>query len=718
MSQGVLGPELKKYFPEVIHATRIAFARTNVTAQTKDNFEEMVLAVDPSFFSMFTIPFKSKSGLKGTIQPADIFLSESAAAKLFGKKDPVGEPVSIGGLGEFQVAAIFKDFPFATHIHCDFIVSFANIERTQPLAASWESNNYYNYVLLPEGHDAEAFNKKLNDFISRHIPASWTSYQYYLQPLTEVHGDDSYIGNPFSSPGKTMLISLVTVGMIILLLACFNYMNMATARSTRRAVEVGIRKVMGAYRLQLIGQFMAESVILVVISFSLGILWADLSLPAFEAFMGPQLQLTMHSYFNDYRMATTLLISVAVVSLVAGSYPSFFLSRFVPVMVLKGKQVSDSSRRLRRALVSLQFTLTGIFIVVAIVVFRQADYLKSRDLGFDKENLAVVVATPPVDISLESFKSELLKTPGVKSVCSSSSLPGAKKLETTDVRVAGAPAESNIKTTWLSADHDYVTTLGLKLLAGRNFLANGMDIGRSVILNERAIGVLGWTPEQAIGKKLAGLTFSDSIPGVVVGVVADYNAAALRRKIANLMIVCGADHKRFLARIEGGDQQVTEKMTEIVNRFDSSNTTPVMTFGEYMESLYVAETKIGQLLTFFTILAITIGALGLYALSAYEGEQRMKELGIRKILGASSTQLLLMLSRNFLRPVLVALVISMPLAFLVANLWLRTYPYRMSWSITIFLEATLCMFVLGWIAIVSQGIKASTLNPADTLRHE
>jgi putative ABC transport system permease protein len=717
-SPGVLAPELLKNFSEVTEASRVAFLRTNVNVRGNENFEEQALAVDPSFFSIFTIPLKKNTNRKILHSASEILISQSLAVKLFGRRNAIGEQISVQDIGDFTIASVYEDFPFASHLQGNLIFSFSSIEKTQPLALSWNSNLHFNYALLSPEQNVGEFNRKLDAFIHKYTPEAWSQYEYHLQPLARVHIDDSYSGNPFSFIGETLIISFCTVAIIILMLACFNYMNMATARSARRAVEVGVRKVMGAYRTQLISQFMAESMILCTISFLLAILWADLALPFFNAFIGAELPLHMSDLFSDYWLVALLIGCNILVALAAGSYPAFFLSRFVPAVVLKGKQINDSSRRLRRGLVGLQFTLTGILIVTAIIVFKQADYMRNKDLGFTKENLALFGATPPKNISTETFKNELLKVPGVRQVTGSSTLLG-RRAEVTELRNAGEPAEKNTKVAWLSIDHDYISTLKIPLLAGRNFYTNGSDGTRSVILNEQAAGLLGWTPQEAIGKRVSGFIFQDSLPGEVVGVVSDFHVSSLRRLIPPLVMNYTTDNNRFIARLEGpAPHDIRKRLDATLNKLIPGNTFQVRLIDDYLSEVYMVEEKMGQLLTFFTVLALIIGFLGLYALSAYEGEQRIKELGLRKIMGATSMELLILLSKNFFKPVIVALLISMPLAFLVGNFWLQTFPYHTSWSVGIFLQAAFLMFLMGWMAVMGQGIKASHLNPVDALRYE
>ncbi|MBT1697362.1 ABC transporter permease [Fulvivirgaceae bacterium PWU4] len=720
-TQGVLGPELIRNFAEIKEATRVGILQENVLIENKEPMERKIIAVDPAFFSIFTIPFKTASSKKNVLPDDGILISESEAVTLFGKDDPIGKVITVQDMASFRVVGVYKDM-LRSHLRSGYIISFTWVEKTQPHASSWNFNSFYNYVLLAQRDDAKVIGKRIDTFVHKHTPESWKSFEFFLQPLTEIYVDTTYTGNPMPAIGKTYAYAFAAVGLVILLLACFNYMNMATARSARRALEVGIRKVMGAYRRQLIAQFLMESFIICTFSFLLAILWADLALPFFQSFTNASqiemMRFDLSNFFSDYRLVAGLILCNFLLALVAGCYPAFFLSRFIPVSVLKGRKMSDSSRKMRRTLVSVQFTLTAILVVLVTVIFRQVHYMKSKDLGFNKEGLLLFAAVPNSNTSVASFKAELQKIAGVKQITVASTLPG-RLINTTGLRRVNTPEAENLKIGFVSVDHDYIPTLRLTLLAGRNFHVNGADTDTGIILNEKAVQALGWTPEEAIGKKVSGFIFRDSLPGEVIGVIKDYHVSSLRKEIMPLALSYQAVNNRYIARLESGNlAQTRDLVKQAATPLVSGTTFEAKLMDDYLDSVYMLEEKMGQLFTFFATLAIIIGCLGLYALSAYEGEQRIKELGIRKIMGATSLQLLILLSRNFLRPVFISLVIAMPLAYVIGNFWLQTFPYHTSWSAGIFLQAAFWLLMLGWLTILGQGVRASGLNPADTLRHE
>jgi putative ABC transport system permease protein len=724
LTQGVLGPELAKNFGEIKAATRLALSFKSLHVEGKEPIEGKVLAVDPSYLSIFTLPLKAGSEKKDVISLKGIAISASAAARLFGGADPLGQTITVAEIGDLKVTGVFYDFPNQAHVRADYLISFSWIEKSEPLALSWSSNSYYTYVLLRGETDPARFNQKLNTFVHQYIPASWKSYQYFLQPLLEIHMDDTFHSNASPAVGKKVIIPVVTMAVIILVLACFNYMNLATAKSARRAQEVGIRKVMGAYRGQLIRQFLAESFILCTFSFFLAILWADLALPFFNAFLSmPTIfgdrDLSMNTFFNDYKLLGALVACIILLSVAAGSYPAFFLSRFLPATVLKSRHVSDSSHKLRKALVLVQFSLTTILLVMAVVAYRQTDFMKTKDLGFNKDELVVFSAVRNTNMGLEVFKSELLKIPGVKQVTSVSGLPG-RSLGANEIRPYNAPKEDNIRIGWLSIDHDYIPALQLTLLAGRNFSADGADEKTGVIINEMAASELGCYPvETAIGKPLSGFVFGDSLRGEVIGVVKDFHASSLRRKITPMVLCYGSANNRYMVKIEGREfSEAKEQIEAGLRKLIPDKPVEAMSMDDYIDNVYMPEDKMGAMLTFFAALAIIIGCLGLYALSAYEGERRTKELGLRKIMGATTMQLLTFLSKGFMRLVLIALLIAMPLAFLLATIWLLSFPYRITLSSGLFLQAAFYVLLLSWFTIASQVIAAARLNPVDALRHE
>jgi putative ABC transport system permease protein len=716
VTQGVLAPELVKSFPEIEQATRVGFTTTSLIRDNQEPVQEKLMAVDPAYFSIFTIPFK-KAPAGAPLREDGILISENAARRLFGEKNPIGETVSMGNEIHLKVTGVFENFPYQTHLSTEFIISFSWLEKLEPQAISWSSNSYYNYLLMPDAFDKKAFDKKMDMFIHQYTPASWKTFEYFLQPIRSINLQAGYLANPRGGVGKVLVNGFIMVSIIILLLASFNYMNMATARSARRAIEVGIRKVVGAQRSQVVRQFLMESFTLCSLGFLLAVLWADVGLQYFNYYTG--FKLSFQVFYTDAILLLWVLAALIIVTIVSGGYPAFFLSRFMPAAVLKGQRSSDSSRKLRKGLVLFQFSLTSLLIVLVILVSKQTEFMRKKDLGFNKEHLLLFAGNRSKDIGLESFKAEIKQVTGVKQVCSASGFPAYSRMNTTSVWENGKPAEESIKTVWLFADHDYITTLELRIIAGRNFNANGNDKPTGAIINESTAGAFGWTAEEAIGKRIAGFTFSDSLPGQIIGVIKDFHISPLRREIPKLIIGYSDEQIFYMVRLSGTNAfQARKEMDAVAGKFMNEHDFESRFIEEAIEESYGAERKTGELLTFFTILAILIGCSGLYALSAYEAEQRIKELGIRKIMGASARQLLFLLSRDFLKLIVISLFVAMPLAYFLGNVWLGTYPYRVSWSADIFIFASLFLLALGWLTILTQAIKASRLNPVDALRYE
>lgn len=716
LTQGVLAPELKKSFPEVEDATRIGFKHVSINRENLDPIQVRVMAVDTSFFSIFTIPFKNKETNK-LLKEDEIYLSEKITKTIFGDKNPIGETISFVEGMEMKVAGVFNDFPYQSNLATDYIISFYWIEKLDPQSVNWHSNTHYNFVLLREDTDAKDFGKKMNELIHRYTPTSWVSYEFFLQPLLSINLQPGYIGNNKGSVGKILVNGFTMVSLIILLLASFNYMNMATARSVRRATEVGIRKVVGAQRFQVIKQFLMESLILCAIAFLIAVLWADIGIQYFNYFAG--FELTFKTFYSSPVLIFWLVVAFLTITFVSGVYPAFFLSRFTPSQVLKGKHNSDSSRRLRKGLVLFQFTLTSLLVVLILLINKQTNYMRSQDMGFDKEQLLLFADDRNKDIGLEAFKAELLQISGVERVASASGFPGYTRLSNTNLWELNKTEDESIKALWLYADHDYIQTLGLTLLAGRNFNANGNDKETGILVNENTALAFGWTREEAIGKKIAGFTFSDSLPGEIVGVIKDFHISQLRKEIMPLVIRYSTDEKLYMVKItDPALFTARAKLDEVAAKLTQSNDFESKLLMDALEEGYTAETKSAQMLTFFTILAILIGCSGLYALAAYEGEQRIKELGIRKIMGASTYQLLYLLSKDFLKLLVWSLVLAMPLAYFLGNIWLRVYPYRTSWTVDIFLVPSFFVLLLGWLTIITQALKASNLNPVEALRYE
>lgn len=714
MTAGVLAPEIKRNFPEVEAATRVGFIHEAIKAGDEEAETDKLMAVDSSFFSIFSVTFKSKPG-KLLLSGNNILLSESSAKKLFGDQNPMGELITVG-TEAFKVNGVYHDFPTQTHLFSNYIISFDWIEKTNKHANSWAFNSYYNYVLLPEGTDIAGFNTKLNVFIHRFTPPAWKSFTFYLQPLLDIHLQGAYAGNPGGSVPKIIMMGFSMVGLIILMLACFNYMNLATARSAKRALEVGVRKVMGAYRLQLIGQFLTESFMLCTAGFLLAILWTDLGIQLFNTFTG--FKISISTLFTVKGIAC-LLAANLLLTLLAGSYPSLFLSRFLPVAVLKGQKSHDASRRLRKGIVLVQFSLTSLLVLLVIVVFKQTSFMRSQDLGFNKEQLLLFSAEKNENITVESFKEEFLKIQGVTTITTSSDLPGWS-LNSADLRSAAGTVDDHVKIEWLFADHEYIPTLELKLQAGRNFTSNGNDENRGVIINEKAATAMGWNAEEAIGKRIVGFIFRDSLPGEVIGVIKDFHAVSLKQEIQPLVIGYSKEQSSYILRTDSDHLfEVRDKINKLGMQLtkDAKNFEAIF-MEDALERVYQSETKVGQVLSFFTLLALLIGCSGLYALSAYEGEQRLKELGIRKIMGATTAQLLILVSKGFVKLILIAMLISIPLGYFLGNIWLSSYAYRITWSVSLFAQSGVCILLIGWLTIAAQGLKAARLNPVNTLKND
>jgi putative ABC transport system permease protein len=720
LTQGLMATELLKNFPEVKSATRVGFTSETLIMEGKDPKEKKIIGVDSSYFSMFTVPMLKHSSKREVLSEEGILISESEALTVFGKENPIDEVIKLKDLGEFKVEGVYKDL-LRSHLRTDYIIRFNWIEKGYPFANSWNFNSFYSYVLLSPGEDIEALSKKIDVFVDRHTPEGWKTFDYFLQPLLEIYTDDSFTNNPSPSVGTTWSYAFAGIGGVVLLLACFNYMNMATARSTGRSLEVGVRKVMGAQRRQLVFQFLSESMIVVTISFALAILWADLMIPAFKMFTNASaiemMRFDISNFFYDYRLVLGLIICNVLLAVLAGVYPSFYLSRFVPAKVLKGRKGNYSSRMIRKAIVSVQFTLTTILLVGVLVIFRQVEYMKNKDLGFKKDGLLVFGAALDSTFSAEAFKAELLAVSGVERIAVASSLPG-RNPNSTGMRKLGGTPDQEVQIGWTSIDHEYIPTLELTLVAGRNFFANGADENTGVIINEKACQEYGWSVKDAIGQKVSGFIFTDSLPGEVIGVIKDFNVNSLRKPIAPLALNYQASNNRYIVQIVGDPLEVRHRVDEKIRTLLPGTLFESRLMNDYLDNFYQVEEKLGQLVTFFAILAIVIGCLGLYALSAYEAEQRTRELGVRKIMGATTSQLLILLSKTFLKPVVIAMVFAMPAAFFLGNLWLQNFPYHAEWSPLIFMEAAAWLIFLGWFTVIGQGIRASIRNPADVLRHE
>ncbi len=717
---------LKKDFPEVEDAVRIS---SDGFLVKKDNIkfqEKRTLLADSTLFNVFDFPLIEGNKKTALTEPMSIILSQTAAKKYFGNEDPLGKHVLLTGAAiNATITGVMKDIPENSQIHADMIVSMSSTKPIYGYPTSdseWTNHNYLTYLLMKPNTNIKAFENKLPAFMEKHNGQQMREMQsyetFFLEPLRDVYLKSTHTNFTPSQVFTTGNINNVyifsIIGIFILLIACINFINLTTARSAERAKEVGIRKVVGAVKFQLTKQFISESIIISLIAFIIAVLLCALALPLFNQLAGKTISTGV---FNNPLQVTEFFLLSVLIGVVAGFYPSLVLSSFKPISVLKGRfSTSTKGLMLRKGLVVFQFTISITLIAVTIIVYTQLNYMRNKDLGFNKEQ--EVIINTNFDKNKDVFKQSLSSIPGMLSSVYSSSVPGGdyfssySEMENTK----GEIQKTNLNV--YLVDYDYINQYQLKLVAGRNFSKDfATDATQAMIINETAAKSLGYTSaQQAIGKNFN----QDGRQGKIIGVLKDFNYKSLQQHIEPLtMRIEPGAFNLISIKVAANNLPSTIKAIEskwntiIPNRPFEYNF-----LDESFDQQYKAENNFGNLFFNFAVLAIFISCLGLLGLSSYSTIQRTKEIGVRKVLGANVSNIIQLLSIDFIKLVLVAFVVAVPVAWVFMNKWLEDFAYRTNISWWMFVLAAIASLLIAFATISFQAIKAAIANPVKSLRTE
>ena len=711
-----LAPALQESFPEIIKAIRTAIRQGSI--KYKDNkFPEVFYYIDSDFLEMFSVEFVSGDLNTALANPDNIIISEEIAEKYFGDEDPIGKTLNINNQDDYIVSAVFKKFPDNSHFIPEIIISWkANeskmLERGSNLE-NWGSNSYYTYVLLNDDANYIEVEKKISNFlIEQREEESTTTLQ--LQPLKKIHlHSGSKYAADIQGHGDIIYVKIfMSIAIFILVIACINFMNLSTARSERRSREVGIRKVAGAKRYNIINQFIGESLLLSFIALNFAIIIVKLSLPAFNTLSGKTLAV---NYFDINIILGFLLIAI-VTGLFAGSYPAFYLSSFNPVKVLKGvKRKAKGSVYFRRILVVIQFTLSIILIVGTLVVGRQLNHIRNINLGLNIENI-LYTAQPGSNTpnQLESYKEELLKHPEIFSMSKTDQHPAFIYNSSAGWDWDGRETEEEILMHTEGVGYDYLKTFEAKMADGRFFSKDFSSDSVAVVLNEKAIEIMGI--EDPVGKRLTG--YGDDYH--IIGVIENFHFKSIHNEIEPIVLFNTNMPGYVFYKISSENTEKTIKLIEnTFKEFDSNNTTFAHRFlNEDFDNLYRSEQRMGKIFTYFAILAILISSLGLFGMASFIAEQRTREIGIRKVVGSSISNIIILLSKEFTRWVLISNIIAWPIAWLIMNKWLQNFAYQSKIYWWIFVVAGLTALLIAFMTVAIQTIKTARRNPADSLRYE
>lgn len=714
-----VAPHAKDEFPEVESFVRVTDDNLLIRKGDTKFMEENTIYADSAFFHMFDFKLLKGNPRTALKEPMNVVFSETAAKKYFGKSDPIGQTVLVTGEGfPALVTGIMKDIPEASQIKADVVVSMTTITQkfAQGIDSQWGNYGASAYLLLKPGTNPKALEAKFPGFLERRNGTEMKKNQMYatlfLEPLKEVYLRSTRNGSKTGNINNVYIFSIVAV--FILLIACINFINLTTARATERAKEVGIRKVAGAEKSQLVGQFIGESVILCFIAFLLTLLFSILLLPLFNQLAGKTISTGI---FQNLRYVAILFGASISIGLLAGIYPALVLTSFKPVVVLKGRFATGAKGTvLRKGLVVAQFTISIALIIATIVVYNQMTYMRNQDLGFSKDQMLILDTNG--DPAKDALKQAISTLPNVRSTATSSSVPGGgnpgaySEIE----NVKGDLQIANLDLYFV--DFDYINQFKIKVVAGRPFSRDFMtDTTQAMVLNEAAVKMFGYaSPEQAIGRRFKQW----GREGKIIGVVKDFHFRSLQQPIKPLSL-----------RIEPGGSNLISVSVAPVNLSKTiaaieskwKELIPNRPFSyyfldEFFDRQYRSEERFGRLFLNFAILAIIISCLGLLGLASYSTVQRTKEIGIRKVLGASTSGIVNLLSIDFLKLVILSFVIAAPLAWYFMHRWLEDFAYHTAINAWVFIAAGVAAVLIALFTVSFQAIKAAVANPVKSLRTE
>jgi len=703
--------------------------------------EKRVVFSDPSFFDIFSVPLLKGDRRTALAAPRTVVLSRTTAEKYFGTADAVGRVLRVDDRQEWRVSGVFADIPRQSHFHFDLIASLSTLDLTKdPSMRAWMGFNFQTYLLLrpdasPAGLEAKLpllFRTHLGPEIKQFMGISLDEFmarskmqlRYFLQPLTGIHLYSKPGPMEFEPNGDIKTIYLfATISLFILMLAVVNFVNLSTARSLSRAKEVGLRKVLGSFRLDLIKQFLAESLLLCLLALGIACLLLALLLPLFNSLTAKEL--AIGALATPRAMAVALSL-VLLVTIMAGAYPAFLLSGFRPASILRGHaQGSAKSGRLRRGLVVFQFVVSSVLIVGTIVVFRQMHYIQNKKLGFDKEQVLILQNTQRLGERAETLKQEVLKYPQVAGATLSSFLPVPSSRARLPIARSDHPnpAQAFPVSFWRIDEH-YIPTLGMKLTAGRNFSPQVAGDAQSVIINQAAAAYFGL--KSPLGEKLVMLdenamqrSAAATVTFTVIGVVEDFHFESLRELIAPLVLLNHPSAGNLALRARPGQtaailRTLKAKWTDLApgEPFEYSF------LDESFAEIYKSEARTGRIYAIFAVVAVLIGCLGLFGLASFSAARRTKEIGIRKVLGAAIHEVAAMLIRDYVLLVGLANVIAWPVAYYLMRRWLQDFAYRMPLGFTPFVLAGLLGLAIALLTVGGQAVRAARANPVDSLRYE
>lgn len=720
---------LKDEFPEVEQSTRLRqFGSPKITYKNITYNNDKLAYVDPNFFQVFTLRFLQGDLHSALTEPHTIVITKNVALKYFGQEDPINKILEFNDSGEqFKVTGVIENVPTNSHFHFDLFASMTGLAHAK--RNDWMSSNYFNYVVLPKGTDPKEFEAKLPAIIKKYMgpqveqmgmtydkfKENGNDIGLFVQPLLDIHLYSDFANQSELEAGgdvKSVYI-LGAVAVFMLLIACINFMNLSTAGATKRNKEIGVKKVLGSRKGQLIHQFLTESFIATVVAMVIAAALVVVALPWFNQLSGKYLEA---NFLLNPKVLVALISLVLLITLLAGSYPAFFLSSIRPLSALKNKIAGGGrSKRIRSALVVLQFVVSACLILSIIILSQQMSYIQNKEIGYDRQQLLVLRESYLLGNNENAFKNELLKDPRVERVTMSSFIPAGP----TDDNITGAYSGTNQelvrRTIVYNIDDQYIPTMGMKLVMGRNFSAIAANDSLNVIINETAVSTFG-LGDKPVGQILTVDGGKRSL--TVIGVVKDFHFRSLHEPIAPLIML---NHPYGGLILKSNTKKMAALIASIENKWKAFHVEEPFTYAlldDLYNETYLAEQKMGTIIKIFGVLTIFVACLGLFGLVTFAAEQRVKEIGIRKVLGANVAEIVSMLSRDLIILVAISFIIAFPLGYYLMDQWLQDFAYKIDIQWWMFALAGITTLLIAFFTMSFKTIKSAVANPVESLRSE
>ena len=720
-----LSPAMQREVPEVAHATRVFpswGANFLIKYGDKKIMEEKLYRVDSSFFDVFTFPFTHGTAKDVFKDINSIVITESAAKRYFGNENPIGKTLQIDQMGDMMVKGVLKDVPYNSHFHFDFLISTRKFSGNTD--ANWGWYNFYTYIKVKAPVDLASLDKKIQDLYKRNDKDGKNIF--YVQPLTGIHLSSNLKWELEPNSDKLYVYVFTIIAIFIILIAGINYVNLSTAKASVRAKEVGVRKVSGAFRSSLVNQFLVESVITCLIAAALAAIIAQLLLPVVNDLTLKHLTVIGNPLVVLYMIGAALFLGM-----VAGFFPAIYLSSFKPILVLKGLKFSDrGTLNLRRALVIVQFTISTALIIGALIISQQMQFIQSAKLGLNKDQVLIAKNSFAAQ-DRRAFLNEISQLPGIKEATTADGVVGGQNW-TNGMTLKGSQNSQLIN--FLSVGNDFVEAMGMQVKEGRSFsskfpadtMNNGIPRGPldqnigSVLLNETAIKDLG-IPEPVLGKQLLWGNDNDTMYYVtIVGILKDFHFTSLKNRIKPFAFI-NDPRRQWYFTLKLSTDNLKATLAQLENswkKFSPDRPFEYTFLDETYAKLYQSETRFQKVFISLVLLGVIIACLGLFGLATFAAQRRVKEIGIRKVLGASVTNLIGLLSKDFLKLVIIALIVAIPVAWYAMNKWLQDFAYRIDIHWWVFMIAAIITILIAWITISTQAFKAAAASPVKSLRTE